>query len=111
MHNPGLEFRKEGPAQLRHGLTCNVPKTVSKLREHSFLIRGPKLFNSLPKDIREFPFDSMISKQQAIDNFKKRLDDYLHQIPDEPSSRSEYTKYMTGTTINGDVTNSIIRLF
>ena len=53
----------------------------------------------------------MISKQQAIDNFKKRLDDYLHQIPDEPSSRSEYTKYMTGTTINGDVTNSIIRLF
>ena len=111
VHNPGLEFRKEGPAQLRHGLTCNVPKTVSKLREHSFLIRGPKLFNSLPKDIREFPFDSMISKQQAIDNFKKRLDDYLHQIPDEPSSRSEYTKYMTGTTINGDVTNSIIRLF
>ena len=109
VHNPGLEFKKEGQTQSRHGITCIVPKCTSKLREHSFLVRGPKLFNSLPKDIREFTFDNGIQQQQAIDNFKKRLDEYLALIPDEPSSRSDYTKYMTGINMHGEVTNSIIR--
>ena len=30
-------------------------------------------------------------------------------IPDEPSVRSDYTKYMTGITSYGEVTNSILR--
>jgi len=109
VHNPGLVFKNECPAQSRLGITCIVPKCTGKLRENSFLVRGPKLFNSLPKDIREFTFDNGIQQQQAIDNFKKRLDEYLALIPDEPSSRSDYTKYMTGINMHGEVTNSIIR--
>ena len=109
VHNPGLEFKNEGPAQSRLGITCIVPKCTSKLRENSFLVRGPKLFNSLPKDIREFAYDNGIQQQQAINNFKKRLDEYLALIPDEPSSRSDYTKYMTGINMYGEVTNSIVR--
>ena len=109
VHNPGLEFKNEGPAQSRLGIACIVPKCTSKLRENSFLVRGPKLFNSLPKDIREFAYDNGIQQQQAINNFKKRLDEYLALIPDEPSSRSDYTKYMTGINMYGEVTNSIIR--
>ena len=109
VHNPGLKFKMEGVEQSRQGLTCIIPKGTSKLRENSFLVRGPKLFNSLPRHIREFPFDNAILQQQAVNNFKKTLDEYLTLIPDEPSSRSEYTKYMTGSTIYGDTTNSIIR--
>mgnify|MGYP000250447811 FL=1 len=109
VHNPGLEFKKEGQTQSRHGITCIVPKCTSKLREHSFLVRGPKLFNSLPKEVREFEFDKTVQQKQAVDNFKKILDDYLALIPDEPSSRSDYSKYMTGITMYGDVTNSIVR--
>ena len=95
--------------QHRHGLKFTVPRVTSKLRENSFLVRGPKLFNSLPKDLREFQYDSTVQQQQAIDNFKRALDVYLSLMPDEPSVRSEYTKYMTGSTPYGDVTNSIIR--
>ena len=109
VHNPGLELRKDEPMQHRHGLKFTVPRVTSKLRENSFLVRGPKLFNSLPKDLREFQFDSTVRQQQAIDNFKRALDEYLSLMPDEPSVRSEYTKYMTGSTPYGDVTNSIIR--
>ena len=90
------------------GTAC-IPKCASKLRENSFLVRGPKLFNSLPKDIREFEYDNGIHQEQAVDNFKKRLDEYLADIPDEPSSRSEYSKYMSGITLYGEKTNSIVR--
>jgi len=109
VHNPGLEFRNEAQVQSRHGLKCLIPRYQSKLRENSFLVRGPNLFNSLPKDLREYPFDYTIHQQQAVNNFKRALDEYLSIIPDEPSLRSDYTKYMTGSTAYGDVTNSIIR--
>ena len=58
----------------------------------------------------EYPFDNEIQQQQqCVDNFKRRLDEYLSLIPDEPSVRSDYSKYMTGITSYGDVTNSILR--
>ena len=97
VHNPGLEFRNEAQVQSRHGLKCLIPRYQSKLRENSFLVRGPNLFNSLPKDLREYPFDYTIHQQQAVNNFKRALDEYLSFIPDEPSLRSDYTKYMTGS--------------
>ena len=109
VHNPGLVFKKEGPVQKRHGLKCVVPKDTGKLRESSFLVRGPNLFNSIPKDLREYDLDNTINQKQAVDNFKKRLDEYLQTIPDEPNIRSNYAKYMTGRTIYGEATNSIIR--
>ena len=109
VHNPGLEFKNTSPEGSRHGLMCVVPKGTSKLRENSFMVRGPKLFNSLPKDIREYQLDNEVRQQQSVDNFKRRLDEYLSLIPDEPSVRSDYTKYMTGITSYGEVTNSILR--
>ncbi len=45
--------------------------------EQSFCIEGPKLFNSLPKYLRDL-------KGVSLDKFKKGLDSFLSQIPDEP---------------------------
>ena len=49
-----------------------------KMREQSFQCNGPKLFNSLPKEIRN------ISKV-SVEEFKEKLDKYLQKIPDEPN--------------------------
>ena len=61
----------------------NVPTKVQALRESSFGVMGPKLFNLLPKDIR----DTRISTSVTLDDFKHKLDNFLSRIPDEPQLR------------------------
>jgi len=57
VYNPGLKFSRK---DARTGVTCEVPKISGKLREVSFRVRGPKLFNSLPKDVRKIEFDNFV---------------------------------------------------
>ena len=45
-------------------------------RECSFAVNGPRLFNSIPKNIREYI--------GSPDSFKKRLDNFLLAIPEVP---------------------------
>ena len=52
--------------------------SIRKLREQSFQVNGPKLFNCLPPSIRN------ISKV-TIDEFKEQLDQFLANVPDEPN--------------------------
>ena len=107
MHNPGIEFKNKDS---RNGLVCKIPKYESKLRWQSFLVNGPKLFNSVPKEVREFPLDELVTQNQAIVNFKKKLDDYLTSIPDEPNRSSKYSSDISGISLCGTRTNSIIRI-
>ena len=58
------------------GLNRNGRAAIQTLREHSFQTNGPRLFNSLPKRLRN------IRKHQ--DEFKEELDKYVCTIPDEP---------------------------
>jgi len=107
VHNPGIYFKN---IDSRNGLKCIVPKYESRLRWHSFMVNGPKLFNSLPKDIRETPFDNLVTKNQTITNFKNKLDEYLTNIPDEPNRSSNYSSAISGTSLTGERTNSILRI-
>ena len=104
--NPGIQFKNYDS---RTGLACVIPKYRSKLRWQSFIVNGPKLFNSLPKEIREFPCDTLVPQDQAIGKFKRRLDEYLTSIPDEPNRTSNYCSSISGISPNGERTNSIIR--
>ena len=106
--NPGVEL-KENYSE-RTGITFKVPKHTMKKREDSFFVRGPKLFNSLPKEIREFPVKNKEKQESAVNAFKYELDKYLSTIPDEPNLSSEYGKRMTGINTLGQKTNSIIRI-
>ena len=70
----------------RLGRICEIPqiknnckKSIQTLRENSFQINGPKLFNCLPKQLRN-------KKGCSIDEFKTELDLFLENIPDEPKS-------------------------
>ena len=58
---------------------CNqAPTAVKNARESSLQVRGAKLFNSIPRDIR----DTMTGTTEM---FKNRLDDWLSRIPDQPT--------------------------
>ena len=69
---------------IRRGRICHVPtvkkgssKQVQNQRCASFSVRGPRLFNSVPKEIRNIHGCS-------TEKFKRRLDKYLATVPDEP---------------------------
>ena len=68
----------------RRGRLCTVPsirtqssRHVQQLREASLPVRGQRLFNSLPQSLRSMTGCS-------TDVFKRALDLYLRDIPDEP---------------------------
>ena len=68
----------------RRGLQCQIPPIVSSARariktlaDQSFAVRGPKLFNELPKNLR--------TTECSFNVFKGRLDKFLLNVPDQPS--------------------------
>ena len=80
MPNCGVEICQENE---RLGRKCKVPKlarngkrAIQTLREQGFQVNGARLFNSLPKELR-----NMKGNQ---DDFKEELDKFLCTIPDQP---------------------------
>ena len=59
------------------GIVRTSPTSVKKAREASLSVRGAKIFNLLPQSLRSFNSDK-------VDGFKRRLDNYLQTVPDQP---------------------------
>ena len=78
--NCGVECEKENARLGRKVKIPSLSKTgrqaVQTLREASFQINGARLFNCLPKKVRE--------TRIYQDEFKEALDDYLSTVPDQP---------------------------
>ena len=55
------------------------------LKNGNFFITGPQLYNSIPATFRELENDNEGEKQK-VENFKKKLDEYLRTIPDVPGA-------------------------
>ena len=71
----------------RRGRHCAVPAvsrqspaSVQRIRYSSFAILGPRLFNTIPMDVRNMT-------NCSVDTFKRSLDKYLRTVPDEPLVR------------------------
>ena len=80
----GITMKQEGG---RSGRKCEIPpmnkkakKSVQSLREQTFQVNGPQLFNSIPAYVRNMT-------KCSIDEFKMKLDKFLESIPDEPNMR------------------------
>ena len=76
----------------RRGRMCDVPQVarnssprVQRLREASLSVKGQRLFNCLPLNIR-----NMTGCKKDV--FKQALDNYLQSIPDEPQIQG-YTMF------------------
>ena len=72
------------------GIICNIPSSpynasrrTKSLREGSFQVRGPALFNCLPLEIRAM-------SDCSLNAFKNALDSLLDNIPDTPSSQTYF---------------------
>ena len=68
----------------RNGRTISIPsvdfktpRQIQRVRDSSLTVHGAKLFNCLPKALRN-------STNCSLPEFKAKLDDFLSHIPDEP---------------------------
>ena len=80
--NPAFEVKMTSSEryEIRNGMLCTIPRSPisqKELYERSFIVRGPKLFNKIPREIREF--------QGNLATFKDKLDNFLSTIADEPN--------------------------
>ena len=82
---PNCGVTEGSTRETRLGRKCKIPSinmgstaAVKTIKEQTFQVNGPQLFNTLPKYLRNMT-------KCTMDDFKERLDLYLGQIPDEPS--------------------------
>lgn len=80
INNIGIHFY----IHQRLGRLCQIqplhpraPTRIKTIKENSFATRGPRLFNALPKYLRD-------SDVRSVEKFKDQLDSFLKTIPDEP---------------------------
>ena len=69
---------RRGRTVVQKTVNWHSPASVRKARESSLGVKGAKLFNLLPKEIRNITSDK-------VDNFKTVLDKFLSKVPDEPT--------------------------
>jgi hypothetical protein len=89
----------------RRGRTVLVPSMVSgsaaavkKARESSLQVKGARLYNLLPKDMRDM-------QGGTVDTFKTSLDSWLSQVPDQPTVVGRQRAAATNSLIDQVVMN------
>ena len=90
---------RRGRSVIIKPLVPNSTASSKSIRESSFTVNGPRLFNSLPAELRNVTSCS-------VDSFKRQLDDFLSCLPDEPSCdnlKPGAVNYITGRQSNSIV--------
>ena len=67
-----------GRSALPHSLLLSSPASVRRAREYSLGVKGAGLFNLIPADIRNLDSEN-------VEDFKKALDTFLENVPDQPT--------------------------
>ena len=80
-YNPRLKLEVTPKLVLQRG-NANWSK---KARNSSFFVTGPRLYNSIPGDLRELE-DNIVPSKSMINSFKRKLDKHLSTIPDLPGT-------------------------
>ena len=79
--NPGINEIKNSKTGRMIQIRDTPQGKYAKQIQQSFQLSGPKLYNSIPANLRD-----MIG--QKTEDFKKQLDLYLENIPDQPKTRT-----------------------
>ena len=74
-------------------MAANSPSAVRKAREASLQVKGARLFNLIPRDLRD-------KKNVTVDTFKSGLDEWLSTIPDQPTSPGRQRAAITNSLID-----------
>ncbi len=88
-HVPNVNSKISSKPHVRLGRMCEIPTVKngkqSKIINASFPVHGQRLFNTLPKCLRDIT-------GVKLDTFKRALDKHLKRVPDEPQLPG-YTAY------------------
>ena len=79
--NPGISHKysqRRGKIIITPPVKSSKPTAAATLYHNSFNRRASRIFNSLPRNIRNLPSDT------SPELIKKKLDEFLITIPDEP---------------------------
>ena len=77
---PDSGIEKASEINDRLGRKCKIPSLKPKermKRESSFQVAGPKVFDAIPKNVRNIT-------SCGAEDFKLKLDAFLSKLPDEP---------------------------
>ena len=91
-------FKIKTSLSVRGDRICKIPAInhratarVRTLAEFSFAFQGPKLYNSLPPEVRNF--------DGSLDAFKHKLNKYLSTIPDQPCTPGYHQSVVSNSII------------
>ena len=70
---------RRGRTAVPNAVLMSSSSLVRKARECSMGVKGARIFNLLPSEIRNIDADN-------VDQFKKNLDEFLSQVPDQPTT-------------------------
>ena len=79
-------------------MATHSPPAVRKAREASLQVKGARLFNLVPKEIRNL-------SGVTVDTFKSGLDAWLNQILDQPTIPGRQRSALTNSLIDQVVAN------
>ena len=85
-------------------MASNSPAAVRKAREASLQVKGARLFNLAPKELRNM-------SGVPVDMFKSGLDAWLSKIPDQPTVPGRQRAALTNSLIDQVVTATSIYRF
>ena len=74
-------------------MAANSPSTVMKAREASLQVKGARLFNLIPRDLRD-------TNTGTVDHFKFRLDNWLATVPDQPTIQGRQRAASTNSLLD-----------
>ena len=94
----GITVTHESETRLGRRVGAENLRRVSNLTESTFQVQASKLFNSLPKSLRNLT-------KCGVGDFKAQLDNYLSTLYDEPPSPGHIPR---GLSLTGHSSNSIL---
>ena len=69
---------RRGRTAIPSDIVKNSPALVKKARESSIGVKGARIFNLLPLELRNMNCEN-------VETFKKNLDNFLLNVPDQPA--------------------------
>ena len=99
--DPGLTY---APTNSNNGVMLKPPKiigpgAVRKLKEHSLLYHGVRLYNCMPSYLHN-SYEEGKDKPISLDTFKHRINKVLELIPDQPFSSKRQRKATTNSILD-----------
>ena len=79
-------------------MASRSPVAVTKACEASLRVRGARLFNLVPQELRDL-------NGVTVDHFKGGLDSWLKTVPDQPTTQGRQRAALTNSLIDQVVIN------